>query len=181
MNDYYLLLPNERLGVAEPPVLEDGKRYRIDRQLARAERIVGYEPAIWTRVGEGPAPDWLWGVPRTPLLSGAFKDILESHRSDQDEIQWLPATVLDTTVTETRWIPHFPGARDILDPELTDWGPSGLPIRWALSRAKMQGVGVTVRPHTCGDLIVDASIMKALRRAKLTGFRSMKARITPDE
>lgn len=74
-------------------------------------------------------------------------------------------------------MPHFPGERDILDQEWTQWGPSGLPIRWFLSAPKIEGISVTERPNVAGHLIVNGDVMRALRRAKLTGYRAMRARV----
>ncbi len=144
-------------------------------KLRRSERIDVPAKLVWVCSPEQ-RTDWKWAVPYIPLLSPAFRAILDEHRGEHDEIQWVPAMLRMGDAEEERWIPHFPRPRDILDGERTDWGPSGLPIRWVLSESKMVGVAVTALPNELGDMIVSDATLKALRQAKLSGFRALPAR-----
>jgi len=114
-----------------------------------------------------------------PLLSPQFRSVIDEVAADAD-VQWVYSTLNDAAGgSEERWIPHFPHERDILDIERTDWGPSGLPIRWELSPEKVATVAITALPQMYGELIVNAELMTAITVAGLTGFAATTARMGP--
>jgi len=111
-------------------------------------------------------------------VSREFRDVVEPLLSAEDEIQWIdaPFTGLDR-VEHEYFIPHFPSTFDMYDETYTDWGPSGLPIRWVLSRTKLDrhsvfapfGVGVV--------MIVRDDVATAMKAEGLTGIAYKKPRI----
>lgn len=178
MTVYYLLMPREGLGGARTSPEEDDDRRALAQRLCTTGRIDDLPELTWFRDDQRPPADWLWGLRGIPLLSDAFREVIDTHLTPSDDLQWLPMTLVTADdATQRRWVAHFPGERDILDPEWTEWGPSGLPTLWYLSATKIAGIAVTTRPQVAGDLIVNDDIMRALRRAKLTGYRTMRARI----
>jgi hypothetical protein len=173
---YYLLMPSQRFATAKPESEGDADALRsLWHALGRSERIADPPMLCWVSEPEDVA-DWKWGLPYVCLLSTAFREIIDAHLRPADELQWVAAKLKVGSMEEDRWIPHFPGPRDVLDADRTDWGPSGLPVRWVLSETKLKDVAVTSLPHESGDFIVSADIMRALRRAKLTGYTVMRAR-----
>ena len=76
------------------------------------------------------------------------------------------------------YVMHFPDwYDDLYDPATTTWGPSGLPIRWVLSRAKLHGHHVFTLPELSKIVIVTGDVLTALRKAGLTGIEATPARI----
>ncbi len=178
MTPYCLLMAREGFGVAMPLGPDTDVDRRLSQRLRRSGVIEDAPLSTWARDGGAPGPDWVWGTYQMPLVSDSFRRVVGEYLTERDEVQWLPTTLRNADGTEeARWIPHLPGERDILDVERTDWGPSGLPIAWVLSPEKMQGISFITRPQHSGTLIVSGDIMRALRRAKLTGFTVMRARI----
>ncbi|MEA4944640.1 MAG: hypothetical protein VB080_09420 [Propionicimonas sp.] len=180
MNPYYLVMPRDGFGTAAPiDQATDQAATELERRLGEPGTITGCRQLTWIRTDDRPAPNWQWGLGYVPLLSTSFRDILDTHKSRQDAIQWLPATLAltDGSIQE-RWIPHFTVQHDVLDTAATTWGPSGLPLLWFLDPTKLDGLNILMIPGMTGDLIVNAETMRALRRAKMTGHQVLRARLT---
>lgn len=58
-------------------------------------------------------------------------------------------------------------------------GPSGLPIRWVLSRARLDGLQFFARVGSAGPFIAHHSLVEALDRAGITGITVRPARTNP--
>jgi hypothetical protein len=178
MTPYYLLMPREGFGGANTRSEHGDDRRTLAQKLCKSGRIHDQPELEWFRDDHTPPADWVWGLRGIPLLSDAFREVIDSHLTPSDDLQWLPMTLVTADgAAQRRWVAHFPGERDILDVESTEWGPSGLPTLWYLSPTKMAGIAVTTLPNVMGDLIVNGDVMRALRRAKLTGYRTMRARV----
>ncbi|UZN02682.1 hypothetical protein [Cellulomonas sp. S1-8] len=113
----------------------------------------------------------------TRLVSPSVRTILEDCLGERDAIQWLPATLtMPAGEHLPYWVMHFPVFYDLLHSS-TNWGPSGLPIRWVLDRAKLDGHRVFIVPELNDITIVTDDVLAALNDAGLTGIGSERARI----
>lgn len=121
--------------------------------------------------------DWVGTADMTRLVSPRVRTILDDHLGQRDEIQWLPATLtMPTGELLPYWVMHFPVFYDVLHSS-TNWGPSGLPIRWVLDRAKLDGHHVFIVPKLNDITIVTGEVLAALTDAGLTGIGVERARI----
>lgn len=124
-------------------------------------------------------PDWLCLLPDILAVSDRFKVVIEQRRSDLDEIGWIAARIVLSSGSQVqRWIPLFGGDADVLDRDATDWGPSGLPIRWYLATSKTAGRHAFALPGSTSHMIVSTDILTALREQRMTGFTAQPARMT---
>lgn len=107
-------------------------------------------------------------------------DIIRAHLGPQDRVQWLLATVRTPDGQVHAYeVPHFLSYPDVYDVDATDWGPSGLPIRWVLSRAKLDGLHFFARAEASGTVIVAELLLNALRDAGVTGLDVRPVRTNP--
>ncbi|MGN8551652.1 UNVERIFIED_CONTAM: hypothetical protein OHV15_03585 [Microbacterium sp. SLM126] len=176
MTDYFELIPADFLGTAN---LLDPLRGSVTGKLMVASGPVEFdEPLHWQLTNKRPATDWLMGLMPTILLTERFRAVLDANVGPRDHIQWIESEVklLDDT-TAPYWTPHFPHPVDVLDEARTQWGPSGAPMRWFLSRGKLDQVRVTKVPMTGLSFVVDAETLSDLQRERLTGFQALQARI----
>lgn len=178
MTEYYTL--SSTFDFIGPKLLD---RERVRGNLAGATlRTLGRfeieEPIHWRVERDRPVTDWILGASPARMLSTRFRGILDANLGTEDEIQWIASEVemLDGTIKDY-WSPHFPHPRDVLDEVLTQWGPSGLPMLWILSREKMRGVRVT-NAGMPATLVVDSAIRDELLQERLTGFEMTLSRIT---
>jgi hypothetical protein len=75
-------------------------------------------------------------------------------------------------------VPHFLEYPDMHDEEATEWGPTGLPVCWVLSRPKLEGLHFFARPNAAGPVIVVDTLLDAMQGAGLTGLDIRTVRIT---
>lgn len=128
----------------------------------------------WTAASDEPA-DVLSSVDSARLVSDAVRDIVSSF--DTGEIVWLPAKVVTPSANSLRyWLVHYPNPRDVLDPELSSYGPGG-PIRWVVELAKVQDLPVFMIPGLVAEtFIVHPQVRLALVEAGITGMESRPTR-----
>ncbi len=176
-NDFWVIGPTEDAGLAgfvpaQPPAV----KYRFI-ELGRID--AGWRlPFGWSHRGDADLPDWLGTVHDIRLVSRRFREVVEPLLGEGDEIEWIdaPFTGFDG-VEHEYFIPHFASTFDMYDETYTDWGPSGLPIRWVLSRAKLDrhalfapfGVGVV--------MIARDDVATAMKNAGLRGIAYRPPRI----
>ena len=138
-----------------------------------------------------PELEWEWNSPDHPpgdivmavdgvrLVSPLVKAIFESHRSSDDVIQWLPATIVDASNARLPyWTPHFPVHHDLLDAENSAFAPSGRVIRYSFARDKLATHAVTVRPGSFFSFILAHQVVAALDEAGATGYMVMRAPVS---
>ena len=175
MTDYYVLTPN----IDDFDLVRSPRDNTFSYRLQFQPDTVGSPPELtWHWKQPGPPPDWLGTIDSVRLLSGAVRRVFDVHAGSADDLQWLPATV--TTAAQevlSYWVLHFPTWFDLLDEEHTTWGPSGLPMRWVLSRAKLDGHSVFIVPRLTDIVIVADHVLDALRQAGVTGYTADPARI----
>lgn len=174
LNDYYTLQWGE-LGFAKP--LQSNQRNIAGKMMLTRGRLDLPEPFRW-RLETGPlGVDWIeCGL--AVLLSERLRGVLETNLGPEDEIQWIASEVEhgDGTVAPY-WSAHFPHLRDVLDEERTDRGPSGVPMRWCLSRAKLTGIRVTAVPMSGSMLVVDEEVVRQMMTHGIVGVRYSRAPI----
>ena len=123
--------------------------------------------------------DWCPAIARARLFSPRMAGLVRAHAGPRDRVQWLAASVLTPDgVAHPYEVPHFLEYPDMYDEEATDWGPSGLPIRWVLSRPKLTGLHFFARPRAAGPVIVADTLLTAMQDAELTGLDIRPARLT---
>lgn len=142
--DYFELVPDETgdalnsaVGVTVPS--------RFYLRLAREGLIELDAPLRWLwRNPDRTPPDFVRTVDVVRLVSEQVKEIYEAHLGAADAVQWLPAILeLPDGSEAAHWVPHFPIHHDVLSDRGTTWGVNGVPMRYAYSRAKLEGHAVT--------------------------------------
>jgi hypothetical protein len=134
----------------------------------------------------------MWGSPDKPpgdilaeldgmrLVSPKVKDILEAHRTPEDALQWIPGTVITPDGSEhPHWVAHFPEHYDLLDHDLSTFGPSGLPILSVLSAAKLAPHAVTLMSRLSFTFLLAEKVVDDLRSAGCQGVRYMRVAVAP--
>lgn len=122
---------------------------------------------------EPPMLDWLPDTTSRRVLSSRAREVLEAVAGADDHLQWLPADVVTPDGAHVRyWVMHFTETPDIYDRERTDFGPSGLPMRWVVSRSKVVGRRIFAPPFLGEVFVVDDGVRAAIDAAALTGFAS---------
>ena len=135
-------------------------------------------PALAWQLTHSDRPDVVWAARRVRLVSPLVRDIFTVHAGPRDAIQWIPAQLLDPTGASLEyWVPHFHVHHDVLHEGHTNYGPSGLPIRWVLDRRKLDGLGVFVVPGLSGHYLIHERVGRALAEAGATGYTSEAARM----
>ncbi|NTW41066.1 MAG: hypothetical protein HGA44_14530 [Cellulomonadaceae bacterium] len=133
----------------------------------------------WTWTGENEPPDLVRTVDRIRVFSARTREVIDAHLGRADQVQWLPCELqVGGNTADGGWaVPHFPVVFDVLSEELTTWGPSGLPIRWVLSKNKCQGHSVFALHGVQGQTIVAEPLLAALLEAGITGIAAEPARV----
>ncbi len=172
------------------PTTGDGRR------LARSATHRGVEIfEHWDRTEPfDPVPElsWRWDAPfplddlvpttdsvrvMSPRMAGVVRSV--ASEADLARVQWLQGTVVTADEVEHPVeVPHFLEYPDVYDEAATDWGPSGLPIRWVLSRPKVEGLQFFARTRSSGSFLVSEQLRDALVEAGITGMDIRRARAT---
>lgn len=174
MTNYYVLTSNDDFDLVRSP-RDNTFSYRLQFQ---PDPVENPPELTWHWKQPDPPPDWLGTIDSVRLLSPAVRQVFDEHAGPADDLQWLPATV--TTATHPAlpyWVLHFPIWCDLLDEEHTTWGPSGLPMRWVLSRAKLNDHIVFIVPRLSSIVIVTDHVLDALRQVGVTGYTAVRVRI----
>lgn len=172
--DIYVLRPSLTGQLAKEVGPPD---WEFDARLTREGQITDPPELAWRWLDEAPVQDWARTTDMARLVSPRMRAVLEDHLGERDVIQWLPATLTTPTGEDLPyWVMHFPVFHDVLHSS-TNWGPSGLPIRWVLDRAKLDGHHVFIVPKLNNIIIVTGKVLVALVDAGLTGFSVERARI----
>ncbi len=179
MTDYFDLSPT-MTGDAKRLAFVGAHRGLLFREVMRRPGPVEDPPTLsWTWALAERLPDWVPTVDSLPAFSPRMADVVRDHLGPRDQIQWLNGVVINSDAQHLpQEIPHFLDYPDLYDEDATTWGPSGLPIRWVLSRPKLHGLRFFARYGSSGSILVDTTMLRALQSAGLTGFTTRPARIT---
>lgn len=178
MIEYYELSPTVT-GDARNAARRGGHPYDFRYVMRDPGRIQDPPELSWTWIAPFAFPDWVLTVDTIRVFSPRMAEIVRAHLGPRDQIQWLTGTVTTPDGTaHPHQIPHFLDYPDIYDQDATDWGPSGLPIRWVLSRPKLDGLHFFARPGAAGPFLAHHTLHHALQAAGITGITANPARIT---
>jgi hypothetical protein len=169
------------MGVGDPT---HGATPAHSRAVVRSVRSTGRIDELpdmrWEWVSPDPLDDLVNAYDGIRLVSPRVREIYDAMLGPDDEIQWLPGTVTHPDGTEHGyWVPHFPVHHDLLDHELSTFGPSGLPILEVYSAAKLAGHAVTAQPGRSLTTILSSDVADALAAAGVTGGAVMDLAIAP--
>jgi len=155
--------------------------FDFSRRLRRPGRLTEIPDLRWTWPNsEHPPGDIVVAVDGERVVSQRMKDILESHQTVDDEIQWLPGTVIGPNgIEQPHWVPHFPQQLDLYDHEHSTFGPNGLPIRYVLSASKLASHAVTIMGAKAMTFVLAERVVDDLKHAGCTGLMYMKLRVAP--
>lgn len=154
-----------------------GEHGRFNYRLMFEQGRVDEWPDLRWSSDEDVPRDWLWPIDSFRLVSPRVREVFEQNAGKRDDIQRIPGTVVTNDGVEHPYlVPHFPTWHDVLDPEETTWGPSGSPMRWVLSCAKLDGLSVFIVPGTVDPVIVSPAVLEGLRLIGATGFDAKPAR-----
>jgi len=107
------------------------------------------------------------------LCSQRMKDLFETHKSPDDKIQWLDATVTWNGETRPYYVLHFYEDTDVVDPVLSQWNPKTKTydaIPRIYIREKIGDHNIFALPHDYLGLTVRAFILKEIKRQQMTGM-----------
>ena len=117
-----------------------------------------------------------------PMMSERMADIVKSHLTGEEGIDWISAQVTAKEEKRVYFIPRFSKLLDTLDSEKTTRTPGGLTVRswFALEKIKAFSMfqGAPEFWEITPSLVVNESLMKALKKAKLTGIGFSPARFS---
>ena len=132
-------------------------------EMCIRDSIVGWAPPEWRLSGGALCPDWPWTTDSVDLLSPRLKEALDSNLTARDDVQWLPADVIDQAGSRREfWIPHFATSHSVLDAHETDWGPDGFPIRWVISEASAAGLAAFRIPGVGSTIVLRRDVFQRL-------------------
>lgn len=176
MTDYHVIRPSQAVRLAEQTAPEDGSfRHRLTFEEGRLEDV---PELVWRWPLDGPAEDWVGTDDMTRLVSPRVRDAIDGALGVEDAVQWIPATLtMPEGAPLDYWVMHFPVWHDVLHATHTNFGPSGLPIRWVLDRAKLDGHSVFIVPQLNDITIVNDHVLAALRAMRATGLAVEPARM----
>jgi len=155
------------------PVNHDFSFSRLTREAGRMTNVPDLR---WSWPHRTHRPGDIVGVSDgVRVISPVMKDILDSHRTSEDEIQWVPATVVDPEGRALpHWVPHFPQQLDLYDHEQSTFGPNGLPIRYVLSASKLASHAVTIMGAKAMTFVLAERVVDDLKNAGCIGLMYMK-------
>lgn len=172
---YFEIAPNEEYGVAMS-LIDKSELWTFKFRLKKPDELSAWPELRW-QLPSSDRPDVVWALAQTRLVSPLVRRIFTDLAGARDRIQWIPAQLLDPTgAAYEYWVPHFHVHYDVLHEGHTQYGPSGLPIRWVLDRRKLDGLGVFVVPGLSAHYLVNERIGAALAEAGATGYTSERAR-----
>jgi hypothetical protein len=175
--DFYVLTPSQSKKLAGTAI---GADWQFVAGLPSRQGPISDPPDLsWAWPLPAPAEDWVGTADMVRLVSPAVREVLDAHLGEADRIQWLDASVqMPDGASLPYFVMHFPESYDdVYDQTATTWGPSGLPVRWVLSRAKLRGHRVFTLPNLSQIVIVTGDVLAALRATGLTGIADTPARI----
>lgn len=140
------------------------------------------EPPVlgWRWESSDPVDDLVFTTDGVRLVSPRVREIYDARLGPDDEIQWLRGVVTHPDEGDLGyWVPHFPVHYDLLDHDLSSFGPSGLPMQYVFSAAKLAGHAVTAQPRRSLTTILSRAVVDALAAEGVTGGSIMRVAMAP--
>lgn len=168
-------------GVGVPDHVADPVHSSDLRYTLRRGGLLDEVPEFrWTWSSPDPVNDLVRTADVVRLVSPRVRELYEALLGPEDQIQWLPGTVHHPDGTDHQyWVVHFPVHHDLLDRDRSTFGPSGLPIHYVFSQAKLAGHAITAQPRRAATTIVSTTVADALHEMGATGAAFMNLEITP--
>ncbi len=150
----------------------------LDALLFEPQRPVGPDVLAgltWVSPTEHPL-DFVSSLDRARLVSQRVKDVVSEF--DTGEVSWLPADVRTPSGWALQyWLVHYPRLREVFDPAVTTFGPSGKPIRWVIDLEQVQQLPVFMVPGPLAEtFLVHPEVKDALLSAGVTGMDVRRTR-----
>jgi hypothetical protein len=172
MSTYYKVLFDEDnvFGIAK--TIEDGGLFT----LPYAGIVKGWQPLILDLI-EGDFADYLSSNLGCRMCSTSLQDILSTHASSDDELQWLPVSVRRGVEHRTYSILHFPNPPDVLNKAKSIFA-GGFVVKPVLSGSAIGNRRVFSFPKG-GELplFVDEQVKIAIETAGCTGLELSRAAV----
>ena len=131
------------------------------------------------RLPSGGLTDYLANDVGVRLCSLRLRDLIESHRSATDEVQWLQAQVLDSSGQgHPYFVLHFVSHPDVLDRERTITARDDFVVKAVLDRNRVAGHNVFAFPGAEIRVIVSGVLRHAILAAGCTGVDFSELPIT---
>lgn len=140
-----------------------------DKVLDEPGRVADW-PGLELSVRGGGPTDYLANNLGVRLCSSLLRGVLEQQRGPEDDLQWLPAIVIDETGTRRPYfVLHLTSHPDVLDPQRTIWAKGSFVVKPVLSRQKVDGHRVFSFPGASIRLVIAEPVKTAIQRAACTG------------
>jgi|GEM_PF-5961141 len=176
---YNIFRDTDSGGHAEESPIQESDRYFDNRYHQFWGKPVPYWKTIHCSIledsvdGEEAFEDYQAVLHGFRLCSQRMKDIFEEHKSPDDKIQWLDATVTWNGETRPYYLLHFYEDIDILDPVLSKWNPETKKydaLHMVYVREKIVNHNIFSYPGSIVGLTVREFIVKEIKRQKMTGM-----------
>lgn len=167
---FYLHFANEeRLALAIAP-----DNPEIDERLSNPGPITDWHRLTFV-LDDGIATDYLANTSAYRLCSDRLMDAIESSRSGNEQLQWLPVVVLNRAKRREHeyWVLHSMQSPDVInraDSVLT----APTIVRAVIDRDLAAAYRVLTFPHDPLRLIVDNTVRDRIERAECTGLSFSK-------
>ena len=167
MNDFYNLEWLDRKGA---PVAYGTRDARLDSLLAGGG-LVRETIDLKFALAKAKPTDYLANNLGIRLCSPTLRAVIDEHRGDRDEIQWLDAHVITPTskVGLSYSVLHLPSHPDVLDAERTIWARHNFVVKPVLAASKLGGHAIFGFPEATLTLVVRADVKAAIQRARCSG------------
>lgn len=143
----------------------------IKGQVVKSDDVSNVE-ILWTDYQPN---EFAW-----PLMSDRMATVVRAHLTGHEGIDWISSPVSAKGELRQYWVPRFSRLLDTLDLERTTRTDSGMTIRPWFSLEKIKDLAMFQgRPEfweITSSLVVNEPLMKAIKRAKLSGVSFSPAR-----
>jgi hypothetical protein len=112
------------------------------------------------------------------LMSAQLRAILEAEAGPADCLSWIDCAVVCGETSFVYAVPVDLAPPPLFDLAQTDFGPSGIPMRWALQSVGLEGRHVVKVPKLHSGLVVTQRIREAVVDAGLVGVEWLTAHVT---
>lgn len=140
--------------------------------------ITDWKP-ITLHLRDGPFSDYQANSEACRLCSSKLRSIIDRNKSPQDQIQWLPMIVRDSSGEEREYfILHFPDVYDVIDRENSTFFGKDQLIKPVFSLRKIGEHKVfNYDPYNFFSFFISEDIRKDIEKKKFTNLNISKTRV----
>lgn len=141
---------------------------------------IDHWPELTVQVDARGPTDYLANDVGVRLCSDRMRDVIERHRTERDDLQWLGARVqAEGGGIVDYHVLHFPSTPDVLDVAATTYGPDGdSVVRPVVSSTKAQGRSIFTYERYAVGPIISAELRDDLGAHHCTGICFEPVRVT---